>query len=305
MFTPYYLSSCAFCHLFSVSTIDSHYRRKGRISGFYLPLVWQRCLFQEDEAKGLARCFYGGFLTTCGLTYMGSYCTDEGKALGQHGLISNVPANHVGSAVRWEGDTPSIQVSGQIKQAQVFGEHLVMSRVIRLDVERNVFTIEDEIENRGLTRTPYMILYHMNYGYPMLNEGCVVEAPGGAVAGRDQHAQNGLHKWMQMELPADDMEEQCYYHMPSADADGFATYTVSNSKLGIAVHVRYTAGTLPFLTEWKCRKSGVYALGLEPGNARGDGRGVAREDGSLQFLEPLERRFNRICVKIEDLIGNP
>lgn len=236
---------------------------------------------------------------------MGSYCTDEGKALGQHGLISNVPANHVGSAVRWEGDTPSIQVSGQIKQAQVFGEHLVMSRVIRLDVERNVFTIEDEIENRGLTRTPYMILYHMNYGYPMLNEGCVVEAPGGAVAGRDQHAQNGLHKWMQMELPADDMEEQCYYHMPSADADGFATYTASNSKLGIAVHVRYTAGTLPFLTEWKCRKSGVYALGLEPGNARVDGRGVAREDGSLQFLEPLERRFNRICVKIEDLIGNP
>lgn len=68
---------------------------------------------------------------------------------------------------------------------------------------------------------------------------------------------------------------------------------------------RYTAGTLPFLTEWKCRKSGVYALGLEPGNARVDGRGVTREDGSLQFLEPLERRFNRICVKIEDLIGNP
>ena len=261
--------------------------------------------FQEDEAKGFARCFYGGFLTTCGLPYMGSYCTDEGKALGQHGLISNVLANHVGSAVRWEGDTPSIQVSGQIKQAQVFGEHLVMSRVIRLDVERNVFTIEDEIENRGLTRTPYMILYHMNYGYPMLNEGCVVEVPGGAVAGRDQHAQNGLHKWMQMELLEDDMEEQCYYHMPSADADGFATYTVSNSKLGIAVHVRYTAGTLPFLTEWKCRKSGVYALGLEPGNARVDGRAVAREDGSLQFLELLERRFNRICVKIEDLIGNP
>ena len=82
--------------------------------------------FQEDEAKGFARCFYGGFLTTCGLTYMGSYCTDEGKALGQHGLTSNVLANHVGSAVRWEGDTPSIQVSGQIKQAQVFGEHLVM-----------------------------------------------------------------------------------------------------------------------------------------------------------------------------------
>lgn len=24
MFTPYYLSSCAFCHLFSLSTIDSH-----------------------------------------------------------------------------------------------------------------------------------------------------------------------------------------------------------------------------------------------------------------------------------------
>jgi hypothetical protein len=26
LFTPYYLSSCAFCHLFSVSTIDLHPR---------------------------------------------------------------------------------------------------------------------------------------------------------------------------------------------------------------------------------------------------------------------------------------
>ena len=43
MFTPYYLSSCAFCHLFSVSTIDSHL---WRLSYSIIPYI--RMKFEQN-----------------------------------------------------------------------------------------------------------------------------------------------------------------------------------------------------------------------------------------------------------------
>ena len=44
--------------------------------------------FYEQEGIGWLRTFAAGLFTTCGLTYLGSPCEDEGEQLGLHGRIS-------------------------------------------------------------------------------------------------------------------------------------------------------------------------------------------------------------------------
>lgn len=45
--------------------------------------------FQEEGTRGFLRNFEAGFLTTCGLTYMGTPGVEDGQANGLHGVISN------------------------------------------------------------------------------------------------------------------------------------------------------------------------------------------------------------------------
>src|SRR5579862_409557 len=47
----------------------------------------QHPAYFEAEERGWLRSFYGGLVLTCGLTWMGAHCTDEGRPLGLHGRV--------------------------------------------------------------------------------------------------------------------------------------------------------------------------------------------------------------------------
>lgn len=258
--------------------------------------------FQENGSQGFFRSFYAGFLTTCGLTYMGAADEEDGKELGLHGLISNIPANEVYAGVDWEGDLPRIVVSGTVKQAEVFGEHIVLKRKIILEAEKNQLTIEDKIENRGLNAVPFMLLYHMNYGYPFVSPHCRINLPSQEVKPRDDEARKYLGEWNRFGEPLDDAEEQVFFHKLREDTDGKVQYSIVNTELKKAVQVSYSSEQLPWLTQWKCPRSGEYVLGLEPGNCHVMGRRTAREDGSLRYLAPLEEK--RFVLNIEGFSGD-
>ena len=255
------------------------------------------CFFQEDGARGFMRNFYAGFLTTCGLTYMGAAGKDADRELGLHGLISNIPASEVCCTVQWEKESPQIVVSGTVKQAEVFGEHLVLKRKIILEAEKNEFTITDTIENRGLEAVPFMLLYHMNYGYPFLSEHCKIKIPSLQVQPRDDDARKYLDRWNIMEEPVDGAAEQVFFHQLPTDEQGNAQYSIENPKKNIMIQVTYPGKNLPWLTQWKCLRSGEYVLGIEPGNCHVMGRKAAREDGSLEYIQPLEEKEFTIQIK--------
>jgi hypothetical protein len=47
------------------------------------------------------------------------------------------------------------------------------------------------------------------------------------------------------------------------------------------------------LVEWKMMRAGFYAVGVEPGNCRVEGRVKERERGTLHMIAPQETRaFN-------------
>ena len=251
-------------------------------------------LYTEDGARGFLRQFYAGLLTTCGLSYAGAACKEDGQGYGLHGPFSNTPAGRVAADMAYEGDEAVLRLSGEIRQSEVFGDNLVMKRVLRLETERDVLHIEDTVENQGFFTSPLMLVYHVNFGYPMLDEGARVYTSAKAVAPRDETAKGGMDRWNVMDEPTAQRPEECFFHT-GQPGDAFAM--LHNEKLGVAAVVRFDGEKLPLLCEWKCMREGDYALGLEPTTSGVLGRAAARRDGSLTFLQPGESRTFRLSLE--------
>lgn len=254
--------------------------------------------FQEDGSRGFMRSFGVGFLTTGGLSYMGASCEEAGEVLGLHGVISNTPAQEVSPAVEIRNDGAEISLSGKVKEARVFGPHLLLTRKITCGEEESGFSIHDSIENCGFEPSPLMILYHMNFGYPMLSPGCELLLTSRRAVPRDEAARKGLVRHLVIEAPADGAQEQVFFHTMAADRNGLVHALLINHALELAVMISYPAAQLPCFTQWKCMRSGEYVLGLEPGNCNVNGRAAARADGSLPFLAPGEIKTISIAVEI-------
>ena len=112
------------------------------------------------------RSFSGGFLATCGLTQAGEPCRYNNASWGLHGPISSLPAENV----RIDTDEERIVLSGSIRQYKFQTEDLLLERKITVDRKSNRMTLSDTITNEGWSRQPFMLLYHFNFGYPILNE---------------------------------------------------------------------------------------------------------------------------------------
>lgn len=254
-------------------------------------------LYAEDGARGFLRQFYGGLLTTCGISYAGAAYEEGGQSYGLHGPFSNTPAQRVAARALDLGGERVLEVSGEIRQSQVFSENLVMNRRLLLYTERNRLLVTDRVENQGFIKSPLMLVYHINFGYPMLDAGARVYSSAKAIRPRDENARLGMARWNVMDEPSADRPEECFFHTGSAKA-GFAM--LHNPSLGVAAAIRYDAALLPLLCEWKCMREGDYALGLEPTTSSVMGRKQAREDGILQYLLPGEQREFSLELELLD-----
>ena len=126
-------------------------------------------IYYESRGFEYLRTFFGGLVTTCGLTNMGPPCIDNGEELGLHGRISNIGAENVWADGKWENDDYIMWVQGKVRQAKMYGEKLEMTRKITTFMFTPKLILEDTIENMGFGEYPIMILYHVNIGYPIVD----------------------------------------------------------------------------------------------------------------------------------------
>lgn len=235
--------------------------------------------------------FTAGFLTTCGLQAVGSPCIDEGEKLPLHGSIANLPCEHS----FWEETEDLICLHTQTKDEVIFGRKLTLKRTIVISKNENSFTITDEIQNTGDRTEPVEILYHMNMGYPLLDEDSMLLIPSKEVLPRDKHAAEDIENWMHMEKPQAGYQERCYYHR-FADSKGMAK--IFQPKLGTGVEITFDAMKLDGFVEWKMMGIRDYVLGLECGNCYPDGRDVMRKIGMLKFLKPGEKKIYTVHIAV-------
>ncbi len=271
------------------------------------PLAWRapaafaHPAFYEPEGLGWLRGFGGGLLTTCGLTYFGAPCTDEGQPLGLHGRASYLPATNLAYGGDWRGDEYELWVSGQTREARLFGENLVLRRRITTWLGASRLLIEDAVTNDGYETTPHMLLYHCNLGFPVLSEHSELLIDSTAIP-RDAGCASGLADHRRFGPPTPGYAEQVFQHRVATDAEGYGRAALVNRTFeggrGIGVCLRWRAAELPWLVQWKMIGRGAYVSGLEPATNWTIGRDQERAAGRLRFLEPGETRHYRLEIGV-------
>jgi len=254
-------------------------------------------LFSDDDGRGFNRQFYGGLLTTCGLFNAGPPCEDDGRMHAMHGRIHNIPGENINKEEITDGDDIVLQVSAEMREASLFGEHVVLMRQIKMETESNRLIITDTVENRGFEPVPLCILYHFNFGYPLLDSGAKLHFSTTDVEPRNETAAAGLSKYNLIEEPEMGRPEECFIH---TGGTGMQFGMLHNEKLGMAVAVHYNIDELPLFCQWKNMMSGDYALGLEPSAAGFYGLKNAREKGLVRFLESGKSQSYEVCIEVID-----
>ena len=268
----------------------SRLRFRGINMSYFSPCGYVAPAYYDSTGSNWLKSFTAGFLTTCGLRAVGSPCVDEGEELPLHGTIANQPAEHA----YWFEENGELVVRALVKDETIFAAKLRMTREIRVSLVENTFTIQDTIENTGDTVQPLEILYHMNMGYPLLDEDSVVEIPSAGVSPRDDHAAEDIENWMKMIKPQAGYVERCYYH--KFEKEGKAS--IYQPKIGQGLEISFDAEELDGFVEWKMMGVRDYVLGLECGNCYPDGRDVMRKTGMLEFLEPGEHKTYQVKVRM-------
>ncbi len=253
---------------------------------------------EGENGRGWLRGFYGGLVVTCGLTWAGANATEDGQQYGLHGRISNLPATNVSWDGEWEGDEYVMTVRGKMRQATVFGENLQLTRTITSRLGEKRLFLHDVVENLGSQRTEHMMLYHINIGFPVVNDQARLLAPTITATPRDSEAIKGQDRYTHFQAPEAGFQEQVYFHEFAQAEDGRVTTAIvdettpssDNSDPGIGVYCTYSPSELPRFIEWKMMGSGTYVVGMEPANCMVMGRPHDRAEGTLQFLAPGEKR---------------
>ncbi len=254
--------------------------------------------FYDPSGAGWLRTFQGGMLVTCGLDTFGPPGREGSEEFGQHGRVSNLPAEELGYHAGWVDDTYRLEVSGEVRQTKVFGENIVMHRCISTSMGSNKIRVDDTVTNESFSPQAHMIMYHINTGFPLLNESARLKFDVVETLPEDDASIKGLADWRVFQPPTPGFQEQNFVHSPVVDPDGWAHAELENPNLNLGLRLSFDTRTLPYLNEWKMMGEGLYVLAIEPMNCNPlAGREVMRSQKKLPFLQPEECR--RYALELE------
>jgi hypothetical protein len=249
------------------------------------------------ENRGWLQTFHGGLLTGCGLSNAGAAHVDDGEPLGIHGRLSHIPASDTAVRTVWDGDEATLTIEGTMREATVFGENLRLHRQISVPVGGTSLIVTDTVTNEGFSPAPLMLLYHLNFGWPLVDEGTrITLPPGSTTTPRDAEAEKGISHCLTLEAPTPGYAEQCFFH----DVPGERVEVTMTAPSGFGVTVAYNKSELPHLTQWKMMGQGEYVCGIEPANCKVLGRAAEREAGRLQTIAPGETRTFTVTLTAFD-----
>ena len=279
-----------------------------------VPLVWATRngivapSYFEPEGSAWLRSFFGGLLTTCGLTQVGQPCVDGDEQLGLHGRIGNTPAEDVWAHAEWQGEEYVLSAGGTMRETRVYGEDLHLSRRIRVRMGERTIELHDRVENQGSQVSPFMILYHVNAGFPLLGPETRLLIADEDVQAKDDHSRQGLADYTRFAAAEADWYEQNYWHRVRADAAGECRAALVNEALalpfaqGLGLAVRWRRDQLWHLVQWKQLGVGDYTTAIEPANSHTLGRVRERELGTLEQIAPGEVREFDLAFSV--LVGH-
>ena len=242
------------------------------------------------DGANAPRSIMGGMMFTCGLGNVGpAQQMPNGSVQPQHGFIRSAPAEQHGARGYWDGDEYTIELFGEVREATLFGENLVLRRTIIARLGEDTIHIHDQIENESCHEAPLMLMYHCNAGYPLLDQNSKLVMKTAITDCRDEVAEKGMAQESPLDFgaPVKGYQEQVFYHKLQAE-QGRCRASLVNPDKQLAFTVDFDQKELPYLIHWKCRAAGDYVTGIEPANCHPEGVHKEQENGTLRILAPHE-----------------
>jgi Domain of unknown function (DUF4432) len=241
-----------------------------------VPLAWISDAGEGGAAgRDWRRAWGGGLVTTCGLDNVGA----PSEGVGLHGTYTFLPAR----------DVEVFQLEDHVTCSAWIDEPrgLLVERLVSTRLGRGRVELIDRVENVSAGALEAPLLYHVNIGWPVWDEGARMQSNAEEIVPRDDDA--APHSPADPPRPVT-APERVWEHVGATRAG------VVNDALGLSVTVR---SNLPRLWQWVDPSPGVYAFALEPANCSVLGRAHDRAEGRLPFLEPGEKRETRLTIEAE------
>lgn len=244
----------------------------------------------DGSAQNFLRTFGGGFLMTCGLDHTGPRNESDGQVFPQHGRIGATPA----TLTRAEVTDDKLCVEGTVRQVAAMQEHLSLKRRIHAPLGGTSLTVTDTVTNHAHLPQPHIILYHCNFGWPLLSEAANIHIASEHAAPQTEDAEQS--PFAELHAPVPNERECVYLHKMKS---GEVSAVLDNPQTGLRMAMTFDSAVLPSLVEWKMLAQNVYALGLEPTNAKALGhRAALRDKGLLPMLQAGEQITYRLHFEL-------
>ncbi|MCP4194012.1 MAG: aldose 1-epimerase family protein [Planctomycetaceae bacterium] len=249
---------------------------RGPVHPSFVPLM---------EPSGLG--WLDGFdelLCRCGAESNGAPDFDEQGRLAYplHGRMANLPAQQVDVSV--DGD--QIVIRGVVNENRFHFAKLQLTTTIKTRFGQPGLEIHDEVRNLSASETTMQMLYHTNFGSPLLEAGAELILPAEVVVPRNEWAAEGVGHWSTYSEPKAGMPERVYFFKMHADSKGDTQALLRNSNASRGVSLHWNTKQLPCFTQWKNETSiqDGYVTGLEPGTNFPNPRGFEESEGRVVKL---------------------
>jgi len=230
---------------------------------------------------------FNEMMVRCGFEWTGHPVTKDGVIYTLHGKAGNTPASKVEVIV--DDKAPhEIRIRGLLKETTFKKANLETWTELRYVPGSDAFTVHDVLTNQADYPHDYQIIYHSNFGTPILEKDARFIAPLKSVSPFNDYAKKGLDGWNVYGAPTKDFDEMVFNLTPKADSNGKTVAAVINSKGDKGASIEFDTHQLPLLTLWKntdTLKHG-YVTGIEPGTNYAYPVTIEKEQGRVKQLQP-------------------
>ena len=251
---------------------------------------------------------FNEWLVRCGLEFAGHPGIDtfrdntgaiSEQRLTLHGKIGNIPASEVTVSVE-PGPPHILRLRGRVDEISFYGAALELQTEVSTTVGSHEFEIRDMVTNRGAESQEFEIIYHANFGPPLLESGASLVVPIRKVQPMNAVAAKSLQGFQQISGPVAGKKEEVFLIEPLSDPQGDTLVLLQNANRRLGCSVTYSLEQMPFLTIWKntaLPRSG-YVMGIEPGTNYPFNRSVERKAGRLKKLSAGESAEFRLAYTL-------
>ena len=216
-----------------------------------------------------------------------------------HGKIGNIPASEVELLI--DPEPPCrITLRGIVHERMFYGPKLELATELSVVPGQMEFQVSDEITNHGAAPQEFQLIYHANFGMPLLEEGARLVAPVRRIAPMNEHSAESIEDYDVYAGPTPGFTEQVYLIEPYSNRHGYAMAVLMNSAGDAGASLTWKVRELPYLTIWKntAAEEDGYVTGIEPATGYPFNRSVERDAGRLPVLPPGESRSFDVRFKL-------